>query len=401
MEDNQCELFDFISLNVDKDPAVLLLKLKKNDYRFDLNFAVTQIDCRKRNSEKLRFFLSNPKFLFPDKISGEQSTHQAVAKYHAEMVKGSRNILDMTAGLGIDALSMADKVTKVTAIELNTNKADTLKHNLKILGVSNMNVINADSIEYLRNTQEWYDCIFIDPARRDASDKRLYKFQDCSPDVIANQDLLLKHTNRILIKGSPLLDITQTLKDFNNITAIHAIGVKGECKELLIEIIPNLFNLKKNQISVEAVNLDSEGRILSHFSETLNAHTSSDIPYASDKDLKSDCYILEPSAMIMKLAPWKSICTRYQALKFDKSSHLFVSSVYPENFPGRVTRFEKTLTKQDRKSFLGFPASVVSKNHPLSADELRKNFQLKEGDENYIYATRIMNKPVIFLTRKV
>ena len=105
--------------------------------------------------------------------------------------------------------------------------------------------------------------------------------------------------------------------------------------------------------------------------------------------------------MIMKIAPWETICEKFSAKKIGKSSHLFISSSLPDNFPGRVTEIEKILKKQDRKSLSGFPASIISRNYPLSADEIRKSLKIKEGDNNFIYATRIEDKPIMILTKKI
>lgn len=400
MEDNKTDIYNFIHHNLSKDPVKILLSHKQFQYDFDLNFAVTQIICRKKYAEKLKNFLSYPQFLFPDSISAEQSSHRAVAQFHASLIQSSQTILDMTAGLGIDAMTFATKDAQITAIELNPQKANLLIHNTKTIGLSNLKVINADSIEYLKKSNDHYDLIFIDPSRRDSSNNRVYSLNDSAPDVISNQDLLLSHADRIFIKASPLLDIHQLLKSLRNITSIKAIGVKGECKEILIEMIADVRVNEGSKVLLEAINLDSEGNVISKFSEDIEPSTNTFIQYAGLNDIHNGIYILEPSAMIMKLAPWSSLCRCYKAKKLDKSSNIFITSEFPSDFPGRVTIFDRFLSKQDRKTLSGFPASVISKNHPLSSEDLRKKLNVKEGDEHFIYATKTNDKPVIFLSHK-
>ena len=393
------ELFlDFIEKNKGKDPISLRLNNRNKSFDFDVDFAITQIECRKKTHDKLKDFLVNKRFLFPDLISAEQSSHQAVARYHNSLVPDIQSVLDMTAGLGIDAITFAMNHKDVTAIELNPQKAEILNENSCLLGLSGFKAVNADSIEYLEGSISRYDLIFIDPSRRSLDNKKVYNLRDCLPDVIKYQDMIRNHAKKVFIKASPLLDVTQTLRDLNNISRITAVGVKGECKELLIELNP----IQESSIPVklEAVNLDNEGNILWGFSDEKN-NKEKHFNFAGMQDLQKGVYILEPSAMLMKLSPWDTICERYKASKFDKSSHLFITKDLPEKFPGRVTRFEKFLTKKDRKSFSGFPATAISRNHPLSPEQIRKEMNLTEGDENFIYATRLQDKPVIFLTHKV
>lgn len=398
MKNYSPDFFNFISSHKGADPNSLRLSMKKDRFNFDIEEAVTQIECRNKAQVKLKKFIENPCFIFPDGLSYEQSSHQAIAFFHASLAAKDEKLLDMTGGLGIDAFSFSDKGVNVTVIELEKRKADILELNASSFNLKNFKVINADSIEYLRNTEQHFTSIFIDPARRDNMLKRVYNLRDCSPDVISNQDLLLNKADRILIKASPLLDISQTIKDFPMLTTIRAIGVKGECKEILIELS------RKNENSVplvEAINLDNEGSIINKFSVKRSfsfMKQENIIPLSEKKDLVPGIYILEPSPMVMKLAPWSSICEMFSAKKLSINSHIFISNTLPVNFPGRVTKFEKTLKKQDRKSFVGFPASVVSRNYPLSSDEIRKSFKLKEGDQNFIYATRIGEQPILIHT---
>lgn len=433
-------LFTFVKENAHQDTDKLRLKLKQKNFDFNLDFALTQIECRKRFSTKLRKFLENSSFLFPDVVSGEQCSHPAVARFHASQIPPhTKSILDMTAGLGIDAMELAKVAKKVTAIDLNKTKAEILVHNAKSLNINNLDVFIADSIEFLKDPvlhlkfsqqlsgypyndpididtiPKVYDVIFIDPARRDGSNHRVYNLRDCSPDVIENIGLLRSKAKKVFIKASPLLDITQTIKDFPDVKSICTVGVKGECKEILIE----LDGLKINQdngiineensdsypsknILLEAINLDSEGNVLSRFSfqSQFPFPSNSVISYVeTENEFRPGTFILEPSAMMMKLSPWEEICETFKAKKFSSSSNLFITNELSANFPGRVTKFEKIITKKDRKSLMGLPASVVTRNYPLSSEELRKSLKLKEGDSNFIYASRVGKHPLVLLSK--
>lgn len=397
MEFPNSDFFEFISQNRETDPNILRLSSRKNPSAFDIDAAITQIECRKKFATKLNNFIIHREFLFPDSLSGEQASHQAIALYHSTNIDKAEKILDMTAGLGIDAVTFALRNKIVTALEINPSKASFLKLNAKTLKVPKLDVLNVEAIEYLKKTPEKFNLIFIDPSRRDNNLKRVYNLKDCSPNVILHQDLLLEKADIVLIKASPLLDITQTIKDFKDITSIKAIGVKGECKEILIELSRN----PEIEVQLAAINLNNNGDIISEFImpvDRIGSTSNDNIQFVEESELKDGIYILEPSAMLMKLAPWSIICSRFKAKKLGKSSHIFISNELPENFPGRVTSFDKIIKKQDWKSLSGFPASVISRNHPMSAEDIRKKLKLKEGDNNFIYASRIGDKPILLLS---
>lgn len=397
------EFYKFIESHSADDTLKLKLSLKKEKYNFDFDFALMQIENRRKHSHKFKDILENRFFIFPDNVSAEQATHQAVALYHSKIAGKVKNVLDMTAGLGIDSLYLSKGAEKVISVELNKAKVEALKENAFNLGIENIKVTWGDAIDFLKNSTEKYDLIFVDPSRRDSSNSRVYNLSDCSPDVIKNQKLLLEKSGNILIKASPLLDITQTIRDFENIVAIHAVGVKGECKELLIELSQknpakeaNYSEEGSNNLKLIAINLDNDGNEISSF--IAHGISSDKITYAEEKDLKEGSYILEPSAMIMKVAPWGEICNRFKARKMSKSSHLFISDKKPDNFPGRTTIFQKVIKKSDRKTLKGLPVTVVSKNYPLSSTQLRQELKVKEGDKSFIYATRLGETPLLFLT---
>lgn len=398
------DFFRFIEEHLYDDALQLRLKVNPQKYDFDIEFAILQIESRRKYALKLPYFLSFQNFLFPDAISGEQASHQAVARFHASLLNKGGKVLDMTAGLGIDSISFCEKAKEVTAVELNPHKAKILKENALSMSLKNLNIENCDSIDFLRNSDHIFDAIFIDPSRRDASNKRVFNLHDCQPDVIENQNLLLSHSQNVYIKASPLLDITQAINDFPNLNSIYVIGVKGECKEVLLHLSlnENMETIRNNSIRLTAIDLTNNGEIKQQFqTERFEIPDLNITPEVSEEDLKDECYILEPSAMMMKLSPWKEISQRWNAKKFAKNSHLFITSNFPEDFSGRVTKFRQIIKNKDRKSLSGLPASVVARNYPLSSEEIRKALKLKEGDQKFIYATRIGTKPVILLSESV
>ena len=57
--------------------------------------------------------------------------------------------------------------------------------------------------------------------------------KDCLPNVPENLELLFSKSNQILIKNSPILDISKTIKELRFVKEIHIIAIHNEVKELL------------------------------------------------------------------------------------------------------------------------------------------------------------------------
>lgn len=395
---NNPSFFKFIHDNKNVDSKSLLLKHHGKMMGFPLEFAVVQIESRKKTESKLPYFLSFDKFIFPDKISAEQSSDQRVAKYHASLVGRGQHILDMTSGLGIDAMSMAMADNYVTACELDKNKHDALIHNSSIIELSGFTPVNCNSVEFIRNSSESFDIIFIDPARRDINNKRTYSFNDCIPDVTSCISDMKSRSKRIFIKASPLLDVTKVRDEIDCISKLHLVCVKGECKELLVEI-DNSECFK----GIRVVDLNDDGMISDIFFDEAELRHGL-FTFASKSDLAVGKYLYEPNAGVMKLNPAKALCDRYNGLKkLARNTSLYISDILYDNFPGRISIIENIPDNEALKSMKGEKYNVVSRNYPLTADELRKKYRIKEGKDKFLYAFRMTENsiPQLCLTQRI
>lgn len=436
------DLFGFIKEFKDSDPGKLALSESGKTHNFDLNFALLQIEAKKKYRNKFPSFTSEKYTLFPSRLAAEQATAEVVSKYRSGILPYSESLLDMTAGLGIDSIWLSKNFKKITVCELDTLKAKILEHNTSVLNIKNIEILNCDSVEYLKNYNKSFSLIYIDPARRGENDKRLYSLKDCQPNVLEHLPLMSQKTKRIIVKCSPMLDVTQTLKELPSLSSLTVVCLKGECKEIMIEI-DFMNHIKQNFI---ALDLDDEGNLISSFSfteekkfgafppdkfnglnntflkevnnpnhcfpeskfsniETLfssNILSNPKTVYAEFSDLKPGIFIYEPNAAVMKLSPWTQISNRFPQLKkFDKNTHLFLSeNLYPD-FPGRKLKVEKIITKKDKKFLADAPLNIVTRNFPVSADKLRKEWKLKEGKDKFLYASKLDSKPVLLLAERI
>lgn len=405
------EYLKFIMDHAHSDVNALRLQYHGKSMPFSVNDACMQIEMRRKTAGKMPWFLHHPGFRFGTAQSAEQASNQNVALFHAFLIGHNRSVLDMTAGLGIDAMTIAMRGNRVTAFELETERVEALRHNADILGIDDLTVVKGDSVLHLQQSEEHYDWIFVDPARRDSGNNRCFLLHDSLPDVVSHQDLLLAHADNVLIKASPLLDITQTLRDFSNVRSIIILSYKNEVKEVLIHLSPGPASLVSS--SPLSFSAEPEGEVKSLSSPLIQAidladgtpafpdgapavrfrfiaggATQAAISYAASEAIAPGMYLYEAGAAMRKLQCASQICARYTDIKsLAKDSGLFVSETLHADFPGRICTVKAILSAKQLKALKDNHCRVVSSCYPMSAADLRKKFRLKEGEDMTLYAT--------------
>lgn len=410
------EYLKFIMDHAHSDVNALRLQYHGKSMPFSVNDACMQIEMRRKTAGKMPWFLHHPGFRFGTAQSAEQASNQNVALFHAFLIGHNRSVLDMTAGLGIDAMTIAMRGNRVTAFELETERVEALRHNADILGIDDLTVVKGDSVLHLQQSEEHYDWIFVDPARRDSGNNRCFLLQDSLPDVVSHQDLLLAHADNVLIKASPLLDITQTLRDFSNVRSIIILSYKNEVKEVLIHLSlgsASLGSASPVSSSPLSFSAEPEGEVKSLSSPLIQAidladgtpafpagapavrfrfiadcATQAAISYAASEAIAPGMYLYEAGAAMRKLQCASQICARYTDIKsMAKDSGLFVSETLHADFPGRICTVKAILSAKQLKALKDCRCRIVSSCYPMSAADLRKKFRLKDGEDMTLYAT--------------
>ena len=386
---------DFIESHLNDDVRQLALQKFPDDV--DKMLVLNQIEARQLLSKKVPSWASNPDLLFPKHLSIEQCSSELTAKYKASIIEGGDVFVDLTGGLGIDSYFLSEQFKTSYYVENQKELCDLAEHNFTVLG-RKITVVNEDSESFLSKNQN-FDLVFIDPARRDIYNRKMVSLHDCSPDVIDLQNILLKNAKNVLIKASPMLDISLITNELKNISEIHIVSVKNECKEILIKIEPG-FDDEIKYFCLNFVGNDLKSAQLFEFSEHSESSANSD--YAP----KIKRYLYEPNASLMKSGAFKLISQRFVIDKLHVNSHLYTSDNLIPDFPGRV--FEVVgfapFNKKVRKELLNdiTEASVTTRNFPLSANELRKSLNLKESDKNYVFGTTLIGeKKVVILCKKI
>ena len=385
---------DFIEKHLKDDVRQLALQKFPDDV--DKMLVLNQIEARQLLSKKVPSWASNPDLLFPKHLSIEQCSSELTAKYKASIISGGDTFVDLTGGLGIDSYFLSEKFKTSYYVENQKELCDLAEHNFQVLG-RKITVVNSDAETFLSKNHN-FDLIFIDPARRDIHNRKMVSLHDCSPDVVDLIETRHGTSLQYLIKASPMLDISLITNELQNISEIHIVSVKNECKEILIKIEPG-FEGEIKYFCVNFVGNDLISAQFFEFSETSECSANSEFA----PTIKH--YLYEPNASLMKSGAFKLISQRFAIEKLHINSHLYTSDNLVSDFPGRI--FEVVgfapFNKKVKKELLNdiTEASVAIRNFPLSANELRKILNLKESDENFVFGTTLIGeKKVVILAKK-
>ena len=367
------------------------LALKHSNAKVDMALALRQIEARQLLRKKVPSWSANPELLFPSHLSIEQCSSEASANYKASLMKGG-SFADLTGGLGIDCYYISQNFQHSDYVEHNPELCALARHNYEVLGAKTM-VVHNDSAEVFLNQCEPLDCLFIDPARRDVHGRKVVSVSDCTPNVVDLQDLMLRKAKRVMVKLSPMLDISQALKELRHVKEIHVVAVSNECKELLF-IMERAFD---GEPTYTCVNLETRQPAV-----TFSMEEERVAILQLAKELGH--YLYEPNVALMKGGCYKMLSQRYALKKLHRNSHLYTSDSLIQDFPGRIFEVDgwaiygkkaKDLLKDVDK------ASIAVRNFPMTVAEIRKSLKINDGDQTYLFATTLSDeRKVIILTHK-
>ena len=379
---------EFIIAHKQDDVRTLALQAAKY-HDIDINEALVQISGRQIAEKKIPSWANEIQILYPKHLSMEQCSSEVTARYKASLVNGD-TLTDLTAGFGVDFSFIARNFKKADYVERQETLCEIAKHNFNILGLAHVSIHNTDGIEYLKTMQP-VDCLFLDPARRDANGGKTVAISECEPDVCKLEPLLVEKGRKVLIKLSPMLDMHSALNELENVREIHIVSVNNECKELIIILEKKAI---ASQGAVQEITITCEQIVNNfppqHFSFTLSEEKSSACPTTE----KIGNYIYEPGAALLKAGPYRLLTTRFDVEKLHPNSHLYTSEKLID-FPGRCFQVigYSGFGKKELKAFLKDidKANLTVRNFPATVAELRKKLKLKEGGELYIFATTLTN----------
>lgn len=368
------EVLAYLQAKRATDPAALALAASPFD-KVSPSELARQLDGYQRASKKIPALVAHAALYYPDKLNLEQSSSTETGLFKASLIKPNKSLIDLTGGFGIDSYYFATISKQVTHCELNSSLSEIVQHNFESLGVKNVDFHSGDGIAYLAASQKDYDYCFIDPSRRVKAQK-VFRLEDCEPNLVAEQDLLLRKAPVIISKLAPLLDISLALKSLKHVRDVNVISMQHDCKELLF-IQERGFS---GEPKIHAVQLHKEASA-KVFSFSMEAERIATPNYSEPLD-----YLYEPDVALSKAGAFKSIATRFDLHKIQQHTHLYTSVKLVESFIGKVFKITAVQALSYFKKHNKIAkANIISKNFPLKVDEIRKKYKLKDGGANYLF----------------
>lgn len=420
-----------------EDVRALALKGCK-DETVDMLFALDQIQGWQTARTKLPTWAATKDIIYPPHLNMEQCSSEETARYKHECLAGlcdisEATLIDLTGGFGVDFSLMSRGFRHAVYVERNAQLVDVAKHNFTVLGLQNVEAVNGDGVEFLHQIalekqlptpnicektakDNRKIVIFLDPARRDIHGNKVFRLEDCTPDVLGIRDELLQCADVVMIKLSPMLDWHEAVKQLtahlpserNNVHCeVHVVSVKNECKELLIILQPQMTNdlhqpLVADNHRIKLICINDDQR----FEAEVTKDTQQE-PLLLDRELGDETghYLFVPNASIMKAGIFAQLSQAYGIPMLDQDTHYYIGDHDIERFPGR--RFHilavSTMNKKELKRKLAgiTQANIAVRNFPLSAVELRKRLKLKDGGDKYLFVTTVHGNHVVLICQSV
>lgn len=354
----------------------------------DMPTAITQIAGRQVATEKIPSWKEIEDIWYPKHLSLEQCSSEITARYKASLLARlpqKESFTDLTGGFGIDCSFLAAAFKSATYVERQKDLCEIAAHNFPILGLTHLNVRNEDGVSYLEAMSP-VDCIFLDPARRNEHGGKTVAISDCEPNVAELEDLLLSKASSVMVKLSPMLDLSLALKELHHTREVHIISVNNECKELLL-LLGQSLPQNTVEIPIHCINLSTKGE--QHFAFSREQEQRSECTYTNTLGT----YLYEPNASLLKAGAFRSISAAYSLKKLHPNSHLYTSETLIEDFPGRTFRItnQYSFNKKEIKEGLSDlkKANITVRNFPATVAELRKRIKLTEGGDTYLFASTL------------
>lgn len=384
------ETIAFIEAHAGDNVQTLALQAARYP-KVNMSIAIIQIAARQTARAKLPTWWNTNGLRYPQHLSMEQCSSEITARYKASLIpeelKAGGSLTDLTGGFGVDFACMAEGFSETTYVERQEELCALAEHNLPLLGLPHAQVVHANSIDYLKDMPK-QTVIFIDPARRDLKGRKTIAINDCEPNIAHLNDVLMEKAEMVIMKLSPMLDISQALETLPTVREVHVVAVGGECKELLLILDAQAHSAEARVVCINLpTNMADKwpSPLVFFRQEEENAE------YQTATELED--YLYEPSSSLLKAGAFRTVAVRYNLKKLHPNSHLYTSTQLLADFPGRIFRIieQGGFGKRDIRRIQAITpkANITVRNFPTSVVKLRKQLKLAEGGDYYLFATTL------------
>ena len=401
-------LTEFVSRHIGDDVTRLVLDRTRWP-EIDMDLAVSCIESRRKLKGKVQEWYDEPGLIFPRKLSAEQCSSSATGAYKAglaaEIISSKENgwhIADLTGGFGVDTWYFSKKAKTVLYNEMLPDLCEAAVHNFSVLHADNIEVRNgiaaSGELGFLADFNP--DIVYMDPARRGEGGKKVFLIEDCTPDVLTLKEEIFSFSRHILLKLSPMADITMACDRLgSSCREVHIVAAGGECKELLIWMDREW----KGEYTIRAVELHNARN--TSFSFRPSEEKECTVSLAEKSMIENllagsegTTYLFEPGKALMKAGAFNLTGRNFELTTLVKSTHYYIidtasaEKIESLNGLGKVFRIDCCLPLDKRSiksASAAFPkAEVTARNIPMDTDTLRKKLGVTSSDDAHIFGLK-------------
>jgi SAM-dependent methyltransferase len=360
------ECYEAVKANIDRKPTDIALDRRVPH----ASVVATQVKNLQKARTKLPSYFA-VQAIVPTLAYEQSSSEECAVRKCLE----GESVLDLTCGLGVDALALSKKFKRVVTIERNEMVAAVARENFRRLGADNIEVVCSSAEEYLASCTDHFDWCFSDPDRRGEKGEKLVRLEDCSPDVVALMPTLKRLADKICIKCSPLFDVDEAFRLFGN-CAVETVSLGGEAKEVNIYIDGSAPRITAVAVGVGEFSASVEERNAAKWS-------------AQPSDLAKYRYITLPDVALQH--------SRLVAAAFEDKCDVWsnngvaLSTEEPESTLGRTFEVEAiyNLDSAFKRVIKGTKAEIYRRDFPMSNSDICKRYRCSEGGKEKWCFTRI------------
>ena len=373
-------IWQFIKDHEQDNPAHLVLR-QPDFHHIPIQELAAQIAARQKAKMKLPEWHAQ-KVWFPPKVSLEQCSSEATARFKASLLSG-KSFADLTGGFGIDTYYLSQQFEECHYVEQEQVLCELAAYNFHVLNQP-IEVHQAQSEEFLEKIEKPLDWVYLDPARRGDRAQKVFLWQDCSPNITTLLPQLFASSKNVMVKAAPMQDISRGIAELENkVKAVYIIEWQKEVKELLYILSPT----EVEEVRITAVSLSDVGDVLTTFAGNKSQETVANVYYQSPQK-----YLYEPSPAVMKSGLYKLLGGRFELGKLHANTQLFTSNQLRTDFPGRIFELKSQIPVQKKQLKQVLPemkANLSTRNFPMPIAQLKKKLAITDGGAHYLFATTL------------
>lgn len=361
------EVREAIERNIERDAASVALDRSVPH----ASAVATQVKYLQRARKKLPSLYAARAIIPPRAFEQCSSEESALRK----PLSGD-SVLDLTCGLGIDTMALARNFKRVVSLERDPILADIVRHNMRLMGITNVEVITTSAEEYVAECKEHFDWVFADPDRRSAEGRKMVILEECSPNMLELMPRLRDITTRVAIKLSPLFDSDEAFRLFSP-AEVEIVSLGGECKEVNIYT-----NAPDDKLRIAII---GEG-------EWCYDSSAEQTPPSTESFAEGEWrYLLIPDVALMKgrvaiasLKPYASI--------WSNNGYAFARELPPADLPCRtfeIAAIRRYHPKELKREYKGRKIDILKRDTRLTVDGVRQAIGAKAGSDMRVAITTI------------